>query len=362
MADCPSIDELADFTKTSDAGVDRHVASCRRCRAVLRLLEEREPVAADEPRARELPQGSLPQREPPGGGLTFGEVCVIDTDVSDGTLLVAVVLAGVHGTPETVEVAPISTEIANASEWDLLLAPEDGPLGYPAMAELWNYGTVLADQPIERFGLLAVDGQQRLHAMYEALLAGEKPPDDVPRGVPVVADDDPRAIFQEEEAERVRSFWRPAARTFAETERETAPSVGAVLGQWLEQQGYGDAEFASEIGWVTRDVVLVHADQFDPQTFASERLAELFTRTDIPSSDIEAGLWQTIQPHHFALGTTIIEERAAFRRTARRRGAERGAWAPRGAEAVPLPPEERERRRKRYINEVVEALEEKRGF
>jgi hypothetical protein len=106
------------------------------------------------------------------------------------------------------------------------------------------------------------------------------------------------------------------------------------LGQWLEQQGYGDADFASEIGWATRDVVLVHADQFDPQTVSSDRLAELFRRTDIPSSDIEAGLWQTIQPHHFALGTTVIEERAAFRRTARRRGAERvGATRRRGGAA-----------------------------
>jgi hypothetical protein len=34
----------------------------------------------------------------------------------------------------------------------------------------------------------------------------------------------------------------------------------------------------------------------------------------------------------------------------------------RGAVAEPLPLEERERRRKRYINEVLEALEEKRGF
>jgi hypothetical protein len=362
MADCPSIDELADFTKTGDAAVDRHVASCRRCRAVLRLLDEREQVAADAPRARELPQASLPHREPPGGGVTFGDVCVIDTDVNDGTLLVAVVLAGVDGTPETVEVAPISTEIANATEWDLLLAPEDGPLGYLAMAELWNHGTVLADQLVERFGLLAADGQHRLHAMYEALLADEEPPGDVPSGVPVVADDDPRAIFQEEEAERVRAFWKPAARTFAETKRETAPPVGALLGEWLEQHGYGDADFASEIGWPTRDVVLVRADQFEPRTFSSDRLAELFRHTDIPSDDIEAGLWQTIQPDHFALGTTVIEERAAFRRTARRRGAKRGAWMPRGSEAVPLPPEERERRRKRYINEVLDALEEKRGL
>jgi hypothetical protein len=34
---------------------------------------------------------------------------------------------------------------------------------------------------------------------------------------------------------------------------------------------------------------------------------------------------------------------------------------PRGA-AVSLPDEERERQRKQYINEVLEALEEKRGF
>jgi hypothetical protein len=362
MAECPSIDELADLVNAGDVATERHVAACRRCRALLRLFDQRERVTANELSARELPPASLPDRAPPEGDLRFGEVCVIDADVSDGTLMVAVVLARADGPLETLEVAPISTEVANANEWDLLLTPEDGPLGYSAMAELWNHGTVLTDQVVERFGLLAVDGQQRLNALYDALLSEGEPSTDVPRGLPVVVDADPRAIFQEEEAERARPFWHPAARVFAEKARDAVPSVGALLGNWLEQQGYDAPAFAGEIGWPTQDVVLVGADEFDPKTFSSDRLADLFRRTDIPSDDIEAGLWQTIQPCHFAFGTTAIEERAAYRRTARRRGVERGGWAPRGAAEVALPPEERERRRKQYINDVLEALEEKRGF
>jgi hypothetical protein len=362
MADCPSLDELADFTHTGDAAVGEHVSRCRRCRALLRLVEQRESVAPGEFASRELQEASLPHREPPGDDLTFGEICVVDTDFSDGTLLVAVVLDHSEEEPETVEVAPISTAITNASEWDLLLAAEDGPLGYPAMVELWNHGTVLPDQVVERFGLLAVDGQHRLNAMYEALLNDEAPPVDVPRGVPVIADGDPRALFQEDEAERVQLFWQPAARIFSETAPDAAASVGALLNHWLEQAGYDASDLAHKVGWPTEDVLLVRSDRVDPQRFPSDRLAELFRPTDISLEEIKGGLWQTVRPLHFAFGTTVIEEQVAFRRTARRRGADRAAWVARGAAAEQLPPEERERRRKQYINEVLDAVEEKRGF
>lgn len=361
MAECPSIDELALLASSRDATIDQHVAGCRRCRALLRLLEQREAIAAGELRTRELPQASLPHRVPPEGELTFGEICAIETGSSDGTLLLAVVLDRAEGAPETVEVAPVSTEVTNASDWDLLLAFDDGPLGYPAMVELWNHGTVLPLQVVERFGSLAADGQHRLNAMYAALLS-EEPPIEAPRGVPVLSDADPRAIFQEEEADRVRPFWQSAARIFAEPTDETAPSIGVLLGRWLEQQGYDSGDYANEIGWPPEDVILVRADSFDPQTLSSDRMADLFRRTDIPSDDIEAGLWQTIQPDHFAFGTTAIEAQAAFRRTSRKRGAERGAWTPRGAAVESLSPEERERRRKQYINDVLQTLEEKRGF
>jgi hypothetical protein len=362
MTDCPSLEELTDFTKTGDAAIERHVASCRRCRALLRLIGQREAIVEDELTARELPEAELPRREAPAGEIASGEVCVVDTDFGGGSLLVCVVLDRSEGTPETVEVAPVSTETMNASEWDLLLAPADGVLGYPAMVEVWNHGTILSDQVAERLGLLVIDGQHRLNAIYAALLADESPPADLPRGVPILADEDPRALFQEDEAERARPFWQPAARVYAEKAPEAAASIGALLGHWLEQVGSDAEDFASELGWPKRDIVLVCTDQFDTQAFPSDRLAEAFRRTDIPSDEIEAALWQTIQPHHFEFGTTVIEERAAFRRTARRRGAERSAWVQRGAASVSLPPEERERRRKQYINEVLEALEEKRGF
>ncbi|MGH2920527.1 MAG: hypothetical protein ACRDKU_00450 [Gaiellaceae bacterium] len=329
---------------------------------MLRLLDQREAIADDELTPRELPPATLPTREVPAGDLAFGEVCIVDADFGGGTLLVCVVLGRADGTPETVEVAPVSIETGNATDWDLLIAPEDGPLGYRAMVEIWNHGTILTDQVVERFGLLVVDGQHRINAMYKALLADEEPPADVPRGVAVLADDDPRTIFQEEEAERVRPFWQPAARMFAEKAPEAAATVGTLLSQWLDREGFDTADFARDLGWPQQDVLLVCADQFDPQKFASDRLVEALRRTDISSEDIEAGLWQTIQPDHFAFGITAIEQRAAFRRTAGRRAVERRSWIHRGAAAASLPSEERERRRKQYINEVLEGLEEKRGF
>jgi hypothetical protein len=362
LTECPSIDELTDFRSTSDPAVEQHVVACRRCRALLSLFDQREEVFVEELIPRELPQAVVPRREPPAGDLGFGEVCIVDADTDDGTLLVCLVLDRPEGEPETVEVAPVSTETTNATDWDLLLAADDGPLGYPAMVEVWNQGTILGEQIVERLGLLAPDGQHRLNAMYEALLADEAPPADVPRGVAVLADSDPRTIFQEEEVERARPFWQPAARLFGERAPEAAATVGTLLGRWLGEQGYDPADLAKELGWPKQDVVLVCADQFDPQTFASDRLVELLRRTDISHEEIEAGLWQTIQPHHFEFGTTVVEHQAAFRRTAGRRSAERGTWVQRGAAAVSLPQEERERRRKQYINEVLEGLEEKRGF
>src|SRR5712691_7560802 len=105
MADCPSLEELADFTKTGgDAVLEQHVAGCRRCRALVRLLDERESAALDELTPTDVPEASLPHRAPPDGEFTLGEVCLVDTDFSDGTMLVAVVLDRAEGLPETLEV------------------------------------------------------------------------------------------------------------------------------------------------------------------------------------------------------------------------------------------------------------------
>jgi hypothetical protein len=42
-------------------------------------------------------------------------------------------------------VAPISTNIEMATEWDFVIKQEESPLGYPFMIEMWNKVTMLAE-------------------------------------------------------------------------------------------------------------------------------------------------------------------------------------------------------------------------
>lgn len=133
-----------------------------------------------------------------------GDVVLLREDRSE-ELLPALVRREVE---EGLTVIPLSADISSATEWDLLL-PSD-LLGYRAVAQVWNYGSVLEEQVSEIVARLGADEQDQLNLISAALRDGEAPPDGLLVGPAVLTDEDPRLLAQDAAAETVQPFWEPA--------------------------------------------------------------------------------------------------------------------------------------------------------
>ena len=318
-----------------------------------------------------LPAAALSKREPLARE-SEGAVIITESPNVEGRLLVCVVLDDAASAAEFdgLIVAPISGETRYASEWDLLLEADDSPLGYPLMVEVWNHGTLLREQIVERCGLVVLDGQRRLAALYKAALGDEvELPDG--RGVPILTDEDPRALFQDEEAERAAAFWEPAARLLAEADDAGAPSavkaatIGSLLNRWLEAQGYTAVEYAHELTWQAVEVEAICNDQIDPRAVTAERLAELFARPrkdlrELDEDDLGKALSRSLRDDDFA-HVGAHGGLATYGRSAGVRGVAREVILRARGTSQPATPDERAQRKKSYIQEFLVALEEKSG-
>jgi hypothetical protein len=149
------------------------------------------------------------------GALAPGAVVLIG-DASNSGLLPVVAIRSGDG---AVTVVPLSAAVEFATEWDLEIPADE--LGYRAIAEVWNYGTVLREQCLEVVAMLATTTVGALEQLCRAARSGSPIPDGLAVGPPVLADDDPRLLFQDSEADVAHSFWEPAlalagAATFGE--------------------------------------------------------------------------------------------------------------------------------------------------
>jgi hypothetical protein len=389
--DCPTLEELRDHLEEADEEIARHLATCRRCRALLRLLaEERAPLPPSS-----IPPADLPSRQPsveaeqPTTDVRDRAVVVVSSPEAPGELLVAVVLdvesaaAGADG----LVVAPLSPETRLATDADIVLGADQTPLGYQVTAEVWNAGTILREQIEEQRGHLGDAAWERINALYSVAIGdldGE-PEEAQPTaarmgdGPPILDDADPRLVFQDEEIERAQRFYAPAARLLAgdaaaaETKAEErdagALTVGLLLSGWLEEQGYEASEYAREIGFDRRHVELVCADRIDPVLLHHDQVAEILARpyrtADLDLDDLGAALSRSFDEEaDWALvGASGAGRGRIFARTSGRRGHAR-ADALRRALSTPKPSlsdEEIERRKRSYVNDVLAALEEKTG-
>src|SRR5438128_2049836 len=92
---CPTLDELRDQLEHAEEVIDRHLTTCRRCRALLRLLAEERaplPLSPAAPVAPGAGHGPSAEAEPPNPDLTEGAVVVASSPETPGELLVAVVV------------------------------------------------------------------------------------------------------------------------------------------------------------------------------------------------------------------------------------------------------------------------------
>jgi hypothetical protein len=193
---CPSLEALF-AVDDGDEELQEHLATCRRCRALRHHLQLTEVETAAEPLKKEpaRPSDLSPER-------TLGSVYAIHGPLCDEYLLGALV----DWDDEEAVVVPVSHETRFATSWDLLL--DQQLLGYRAMAEVWNHGTVLVEQLNEKIAEFG-DRSGALAALYEAALESRELPM-VPVGPPVLSAVDPRLLFQEEEGERAAVYWQPA--------------------------------------------------------------------------------------------------------------------------------------------------------
>lgn len=385
---CPNLDELRGQLESADEAIARHLESCRRCRALLRLLAEQAAqlsppaLAPAEPQAVGEPSAAAEQLPT---HVAEGAVVVASSPAAPGELLVAVVLdteseaAGIDG----LIVVPLSTETQLATDADVVLGRAQTRLGYEVMAEIWNHGTLLREQLKEQRG--GVDGSvwEKLAALYAAATGElEEEAEEVQTiavpvgdGPPVIADDDPRLVFQDEEIERAQRFYLPAARLLAgdgvEADSEAgerdagALTAGSLLSAWLKEQGYETTEYARESGFDRRHIELVCANRIDPVVLNHDLVAAILARpyraAELDRDDLDAALSRSFDEDANWELVGASGRGRVFARTSGRRGQAR-ARAMRGhfeSAAPPLTPDEMERRKRAYINDVLAALEEK---
>lgn len=125
---------------------------------------------------------------------------------SEERLLPAIVAA--LTADDCVTVVPLHPAVEYATEWDLLL--DANVLGYRAMAQVWNYGTVLREQCSEVIAHLAVEQRSDVERLLLAATTGSTAPPELEVGPPARSAGDPRLLFQDSEAEAAHDFWQPA--------------------------------------------------------------------------------------------------------------------------------------------------------
>lgn len=387
---CPNLEELRSQLERTDEAIARHLETCRRCRALLRLLAEQGaplPESATRPAEPESIGAPAKTEEQRPTDVSEGAVVVASSRAAPGELLLAVILdtqseaAGTDG----LVVAPLSTETQFASDADVVLNRAQTQLDYEVMAEIWNHGTLLREQLEEQRGFVEDNAWAKLVALYATAIdeledegkAAQIIAMPVGNGPPIIADDDPRLLFQDEELERSQRFYLPAARLLtadnveadAEARERDAGviSAGSLLSEWLEEQGYEAGGYARESGFERRHVELVCANRIDPVLLNHDLVAAILARpyrdTDLDRDDLDTALrrsfdedanWDLVG----ASGRGRIFARTSSRRGQARAGAIRGHFEP---AAAPLSPDEVERRKRAYINDVLAALEEKTG-
>jgi hypothetical protein len=252
-APCPALADL--LADEPIPGVAEHAAGCVRCRALVASTHEQSGLTREPAAETERP---TPVSAAPGG------IVLVSSDSAD-ELLPAVVLAV---SEETATIAPLSAEVWGATEWDLLLPPSE--VGYPAAVQVWNTGTVLLEQLQEVIGALGRTAFEQLAALARAAAASAVPPADAAVGAPVLNDEDPRLLVQDEQAETARLFWQPAL----------ALAGAATLGQLVRHRRTQFAEAEAE-PWVES----LERDELDiPRALSAQALAALLRRLGLAGS------------------------------------------------------------------------------
>lgn len=199
------------------------------------------------------------------GPLAAGEVVSITAPAAGDELLIAVVLDATDF--EQFTAAPISTEVENATAWDLIVQEDESPLGYPLIVEDWNHSPFQSATVHERFGSLEPAAQDALAELYAADLEGGEPPEGLPVGPPVVSAADPRLDFQRDEEERVTPFLN--------TQPADVLTLEDLAAEWYARCGADLEEVANEVHWTATALRAFLCGELTPAQVEPEPIGRL---------------------------------------------------------------------------------------
>lgn len=262
MSDCPSIYELTDSVYLPPQ-LAAHVSGCARCRA-LRAAWEAESISNDDLDLDDLPEAVWPHQVyfDQGAEPTPGAVHSIWGPES-GELLVAVI---VYADDEEALVIPISPDVQLAGDWDVLL--DEPALPYPAVAQVWNHLHILREQCMEQLARLSSSLAAGLAQALDAFLTAARLSHQLRQGPALLTSDDPRHMFRDGEAARVREFTEPWRLLYA------ASTLGGVLRGRRDDCELALNDLSEELDLATEKLTRLEDDQED-----------LYSRVPVPDME-----------------------------------------------------------------------------
>lgn len=231
---CPSLLELEELQlglQRPDEEIERHVPSCRRCRALLATIGE-SPRTEDLEEVRAAPEAAKAQSArravPDSVGVRTGALWRAAAGADADFAWVVAIIGRNPDHPDALLVAPVASEPQLATDKDMLLEP--ALLGYPAFLDMTNLGSVLREQLLEPIARLDRQTAEAMVALYRHLLAGEPAPTGVVCGIAAESELDPRLLEQATRAEALQDLWRPAHLLVTDDEvQELAEGAAAVV-------------------------------------------------------------------------------------------------------------------------------------
>jgi hypothetical protein len=324
---CPSLQAL--LLGELNTEEREHVSSCLRCQILLRNRPEastNEPGAPNERQAfRETSADPVFEDAEPG------DLALLSAPGTD-THVVAFVLQ----VKETeAKVVPVSSDTWAATEWDLLL--DSSVLGYPAIAQVWNYGSVLIEQLRDVAAQAPEAVTEQMRMMYGAAIQSAEVPAGLPVGPRVLSDEDPRLLAQDEAAEAARVYWEPLITMSG------IASVAELVSSRSEELSLSREELKAAVGDRLTWLDELESGRRDLRKVLSPaQLAEVFKKLAVPRS---RRLGEIVLATIAATSLGVSAEATGLSFARRRRG----SWLP--SEGAPqLTPEA-------YVKALLDALE-----
>jgi hypothetical protein len=296
--ECLSLMELIELKETGTTRHVEHVESCPRCQAVLRSLTVPEAVEQSGARAaHDLP--NAPSREQvrtpeivPGAIWTAGS-----DDI--GFREIVAVVGRSRRDPRLVVVVPVSEEIEDATDLDLIL--DSTVLGYPALLAVWNHGWIYCDQLAAPIGALEEPPREEMTALYRWVVGGGERPALTTVAGPAISDlDDARNLRRDEERERLQSLWRRVSCDQEPEDEEDEsrlvaspqPSFGSLVAASLASNEWDEVTLAERTSMERADLERIVHDDLDLTRLTGEarRVASLVKVLDFNLEEIEQPL------------------------------------------------------------------------